>query len=30
MNLNEIKKLTQKKEIKYTSLSTYKKKKFDF
>lgn len=30
MNLNEIKKLTRKKEIKYTSLSTYKKRNLIF
>ena len=30
MNLNEIKKLTQKKEIKYTKLSTYKKRNLIF
>ena len=30
MNLNEIKKLTQKKEIKYTNLSTYKKRNLIF
>ena len=30
MNLNEIKKLTQRKEIKYTNLSTYKKRNLIF
>ena len=30
MNLNEIRKLTQRKEIKYTSLSTYKKRNLIF